>query len=112
MLIVKPWGSEELIEKNDHYVVKKLTMKAGHRCSLQFHKEKHETFYVVSGKLLFTFGDSIDNLTSLEFPPGSSYVIPPGLVHRMAGLEDSVYIECSTNQLEDVVRLQDDHGRN
>ena len=41
--IKKPWGSEELISNNKNYVLKRLFMKKGHRCSLQYHKKKHET---------------------------------------------------------------------
>ena len=39
--INKPWGYELLIEKNKNYMFKKLFMKKGHRCSLQFHKKKN-----------------------------------------------------------------------
>ena len=49
--INKPWGYEELIEFNKKYMFKKLFMKKGHRCSLQFHNKKKETVYVLSGKL-------------------------------------------------------------
>ena len=47
--IIKPWGYELLIEKNRKYMVKKLFMKKGHRCSLQFHKKKMETNVIFNG---------------------------------------------------------------
>ena len=50
-VIEKPWGCEEVVEINDKYMVKKLTMWAGHRCSLQYHNLKKETIYVLSGVL-------------------------------------------------------------
>ena len=49
--IKKPWGHEEVIEINKKYMFKKLFMKKGHRCSLQFHNKKKETVFVLSGKL-------------------------------------------------------------
>ena len=52
--INKPWGYELLLEKNKVYVLKKLFMKKGHRCSLQYHNKKIETVYVLSGKILLT----------------------------------------------------------
>ncbi len=110
-MIIKPWGSEELLETNSNYTFKKLTMLAGHKCSLQYHQEKHETFYVVSGKLKFTYGSDLSNLQSIELSPGVSFVIPPGLIHRMEGIEDSIYLEASTSQLDDVIRLEDSYGR-
>ena len=42
-LIKKPWGKEEVVEINEK-VVKKLTMKSGHRCSLQYHDQKKKLF--------------------------------------------------------------------
>ena len=49
--IDKPWGYEELLEHNEYYVVKRLFLKEGHKCSLQFHKTKHETVYILFGTL-------------------------------------------------------------
>lgn len=111
MITNKPWGYEHLIEKNDKYVMKKLFMRAGHRCSLQYHERKHETFYVLSGTMNFYVGDTEDKLDSFIFSEGCLYVIPPGLIHRMEALTDCMYIECSTPELDDVVRLQDSYGR-
>lgn len=37
--IIKPWGFEVLLEKNNICVLKKLFMKKNHRCSLQYHKK-------------------------------------------------------------------------
>ena len=48
-VIEKPWGKEEVVEINDRYMVKKLTMWKDHRCSLQYHEIKRETIYVLSG---------------------------------------------------------------
>ena len=37
--------------------------------------------------------------------------ISPGIVHRMEALEDSVYLEASTPEIDDVVRINDDYNR-
>ena len=42
-IIEKPWGKEEVIEINDKYMMKRLTMLKGHRCSLQFHNYKNSS---------------------------------------------------------------------
>jgi mannose-6-phosphate isomerase-like protein (cupin superfamily) len=110
-MINKPWGHEELIEYNEHYTMKKLFMKKNHSCSLQYHNQKHETVYVLSGQLLFEVGDTKETLTHLILTSGMSYVIPPKTVHRMSGIEDTYYLEASTSQLDDVVRLEDKYGR-
>ncbi len=110
--IKKPWGKEEVIEINPTYMVKKLTMFKNHRCSIQYHDYKKETIYVLSGKLKIYQGFSKENLESKIYLPGDFITIPPKLIHRMEGMEDSVYLEASTPEIDDVIRLEDDYSRN
>ena len=110
-LIPKPWGSEEVIEINGKYMFKKLIMNAGHRCSLQYHNIKKETIYVLSGKLKIIQGQDQDNLSEEIYYSGDSITIEPGLIHRMEAVEDSVYLEASSPEIDDVVRLKDDYLR-
>ena len=110
-IIEKPWGKEEVIEINDKYMMKKLTMLKGHRCSLQLHNHKKETIYVLSGQLRIISGPDQDNLTGKIYTEGESLTISPGVVHRMEGVEDSIYLEASTPEMDDVVRLVDDYER-
>jgi hypothetical protein len=42
---------------------------------------------------------------------GKSVTLNPGVKHRVEALEDTRIIEVSTSHLDDVVRLEDDHGR-
>jgi len=107
----KPWGWEKWIEVNKGYVVKELFMKAGHRCSLQYHKKKHESFYVIEGCLKFYVGDSKENLSEILLNKKDFYTIEPLVIHRMEALVDSLYLESSTNFLDDVIRLEDSYGR-
>ena len=110
-IIEKPWGKEEVIEINDKYMMKKLTMLKGHRCRLQLHNHKKETIYVLSGQLKIISGPDQDNLTGKIYTEGESITISPGVVHRMEGVEDSIYLEASTPEMDDVVRLVDDYER-
>jgi mannose-6-phosphate isomerase len=109
--IDKPWGYERHLEINDNYVVKELFMKEGNSCSLQYHEKKHETFYVLNGKLKFYVGVDKDNLEEMELNVGEHYTIEPLVVHRMEAIVDSLYLESSTNFLDDVIRLEDKYGR-
>jgi mannose-6-phosphate isomerase len=110
-VIEKPWGKEEVIEINDKYMMKKLTMWKGHRCSLQYHNIKCETIYVLSGALRIYTGPTQNELTSRVFHSGETITLTPGVVHRMEADEDSVYLEASTPEMDDVVRLVDDYQR-
>lgn len=109
--IDKPWGWEEWLDVNDKYAFKKLFMLSGHKCSLQYHVVKRESFYVISGKLKFRIGHDVNKLVEKIMLPGDTYIIDPGIVHQMEAMEDSVYIEASTPEVEDVVRLKDEYGR-
>jgi mannose-6-phosphate isomerase-like protein (cupin superfamily) len=110
-IIEKPWGREEVIEINDKYMMKKLTMFKDHRCSLQYHNHKKETIFVLSGQLKIISGTDKSNLTEKIYIAGESITISPGVVHRMEGKEECVYLEASTPEMDDVVRLVDDYNR-
>lgn len=109
--IEKPWGHEVIIEQNENYVLKELYMKKGNCCSLQYHEFKKETFYLVKGKLKFTSGSDINSLKEEIINPGESLTIDPLVIHRMEAIEDSLYLEASTNFLDDVIRIKDNYGR-
>ena len=109
--ILKPWGYEILLEKNKYYMVKLLYMKKKHRCSLQYHNKKVETIYILKGSLKISYG-SKTNLISKIFKEGQSITLKNKVIHRMEGITNSKYLECSTPQLKDVVRISDDYNRN
>lgn len=109
--VEKPWGKEELLEYNDNYVVKKLFMKAGECCSLQYHELKRETIYVLSGKVKLHIGKDINELEKKEMNTGDKITIAPYTIHRMEGITDCEYLECSSPELWDVIRLEDKYKR-
>lgn len=111
VVIEKPWGKEELLEKNDRYMFKRLTMKKGHACSLQYHEYKTESVYLLSGRLKIFLGETQEQLEEFELEPHQVITLKPYQVHRMEALSDAVYLEASTPELEDVVRLQDRYQR-
>lgn len=108
---VKPWGGEELLAHTAQYALKRIHVKAGSRPSLQYHEHKSESLYLLSGKLQIEIGDDKAALTTGEILPGEVVDVPRLKIHRVTALEDSVIIEVSTPELDDVVRLQDDYGR-
>jgi mannose-6-phosphate isomerase len=109
--VLKPWGKENLIEFNDNYVVKKIFMKENECCSMQYHELKKETIYVLSGKLKLYIGKDINKLDEKIMLPGDNITIEPYTIHQMEGIIDSEYLECSTNELWDVIRLKDKYNR-
>jgi len=109
--VEKPWGHELWWAETDHYAGKILVVNAGQALSLQYHREKDETSYLLSGKLRLTYGPNAESLSELEIEPGQTWRNEPGTVHSIEALEDSVVLEVSTPHLEDVVRLRDRYGR-
>ena len=110
--VEKPWGHEVIWALTNDYCGKILFVKAGESLSLQFHREKDESWLVHSGRAQLELGTPGDRTPNSEvFGPGSAFHIPPGTVHRVTALEDTTILEVSTPQLEDVVRLEDKYGR-
>ena len=108
----KPWGYELIWALTDAYCGKILFVRAGESLSLQFHREKDESWYVQSGRVELQVGAAGDAVLQTEvLAPGAALRLRPGTVHRVKALEDTSILEVSTPQLEDVVRLEDSYGR-
>lgn len=110
--IKKPWGYEIIWAHTEKYVGKILYIKSKNRLSLQFHKEKEETIYVISGLLFLIYGEDKSSLKEVCLKPGDSWHIKPGLIHRFCAKDEDVKLaEVSTTELDDVVRISDDYNR-
>ena len=109
--IEKPWGHELLWASTDRYVGKILHIHAGHLLSLQYHERKHESIFVLRGRIVFRYRDEQGALQDRVMAAGDAQQVPAGLVHQFEALEDSDVLEASTPHLDDVVRIQDRYGR-
>ncbi len=131
--VTKHWGYELWIADGVRtpYASKRILFKAGNRTSLQVHEHKFETNYVLSGTgklyiskhkldidLFLSQGMTPDqvreyesNLDIIELTEGTVFDVEPGYVHRVVADTDLEFMETSTTELDDVIRLQDDQGR-
>jgi mannose-6-phosphate isomerase-like protein (cupin superfamily) len=110
--VEKPWGHELIWALSDVYCGKVLFVKAGHSLSLQFHREKDESWLIESGRVKLELGAVGDSVLRQEVVgSGAAFRYRPGTVHRVTALEDTTILEVSTPQLDDVVRLEDAYGR-
>jgi mannose-6-phosphate isomerase len=109
--IDKPWGYEIVFALSEKYCGKLIFVRAGEQLSLQFHRVKDETIYVHSGRVELEIGDPGGTLDAEVVGPGHAFRLKPGVVHRWRALEDSIVLEASTPELDDVVRLEDRYGR-
>jgi mannose-6-phosphate isomerase-like protein (cupin superfamily) len=110
--VEKPWGYELIWALTDIYCGKVLFVKAGESLSLQFHREKDESWLIQSGRAKVELGE-VGNpvLNERVVAPGQAFRFEPGTVHRVTAVEDTTILEVSTPHLDDVVRLEDRYGR-
>jgi mannose-6-phosphate isomerase-like protein (cupin superfamily) len=93
----KLWGKEEWLANTEKYCGKILTLEPGFSCSYHYHKNKDETFYVLSG-LVYLNVEGKD----IILKKGESLRIIPGQKHKFSSLKGtSKIIEISTYHEED-----------
>ena len=112
--ILKPWGFELIWALTNKYVGKILHINEGHKLSLQYHRVKEETIYVLEGTLeLILEEGSRREKESLILQEGDTCHISPLTVHRFAASQgtDVRLMEVSTTELDDVVRIEGDCSR-
>ncbi|HXI46013.1 MAG TPA: cupin domain-containing protein [Candidatus Acidoferrales bacterium] len=107
----KPWGNEVIWAWTHRYVGKILTIETGKRLSLQYHEHKDEWIHVLDGRLRLSLEGDDGSIDTRELGPGESAHVQTGRTHRYEAIETCRVIEVSTPELDDVVRLSDDFGR-
>ncbi|MCB1392053.1 MULTISPECIES: mannose-1-phosphate guanylyltransferase/mannose-6-phosphate isomerase [unclassified Nitrobacter] len=108
----RPWGAYQSIDRGERHQVKRITVKAGDRLSLQKHHHRSEHWIVVRGTARVT----VDDLVKIVHENESIY-IPIGAVHRLEnpGKIPLELIEVQTGSYlgdDDIVRIEDDYRRN
>jgi quercetin dioxygenase-like cupin family protein len=130
--VSKGWGYESWVVNGPRYCGKLLFVKKGKKCSWHFHREKDETFHVLSGEVLLSFMSAphyesmrrrytpmdIDEVNpNLEqnvrthavhkvLRQGDTFHVSVGMVHQFEAAFDSTILEVSTEHKdEDSYRL-------
>ncbi len=108
----RPWGWYDSIDEGGRFKVKRIQVKPKASLSLQKHHHRAEHWIVVTGTAEITNGDKVLTLTENQ----STY-IPLGEVHRLAnpGAVPLEIIEVQSGGYlgeDDIVRLEDNYGRN
>ena len=108
----RPWGSFENLLDEDYCKVKRIIVKPGQRLSYQYHYKRRETWVVVKGVATITLDDK-----TFDYQEGYTIKIPIEMRHRVQNDEDIdlIFIETQTGSYfgeDDIVRIEDDYGRN
>ena len=109
--VFRPWGSYDRIESGARFVVNRLRISPGASQSLQLHHHRAEHWVVVSGTARITRGEDVFLLEENQ-----SAFIPVGVIHRIEnpGKIALHLIEVQSGSYlgdDDIVRLQDQYGR-
>jgi mannose-6-phosphate isomerase-like protein (cupin superfamily) len=107
--VPKGWGFEKWIVNCEEYCGKLLYFVKGKKCSWHYHKLKDETFYIQSGELFLTYGDSDDKskARTVKLKSGDKFHIYRGLRHQMTAITDVELFEFSTQHFdEDSIRIE------
>ena len=109
--VYRPWGKYDSIDAGERYQVKRITVKPNAKLSLQKHHHRAEHWVVVKGTARVTCGDKTFLVTENQ----STY-IPLGEVHCLEnpGKVDLELIEVQSGSYlgeDDIIRLQDNYGR-
>ena len=107
----KPWGHELVWAHTKAYVGKVIVIETGKRLSLQRHEVKDEWIYIVSGRLALTLENDRGEVEIRELGPGEGAHVAVPRLHRFEAIETCTLVEVSTPELNDVIRVEDDFGR-
>jgi len=107
----RPWGTFTVLDEGETFKVKRIEVLSGKRLSYQKHAQRAEHWVVVQGTAKVTLDDR-----EISVKTGEAIDIAVGLAHRVEnpGLELLVFIEVQRGSYlgeDDIVRLQDDFGR-
>lgn len=110
--IEKPWGYEIIYTPKDAPAAGKIIhVNAGKRLSLQYHDEKIETLCLIEGEAKITVGDNNGEKSEIPMELNKGYFMQPGQIHRVSAVTNIVFIESSTPETGNTVRLEDDNNR-
>ena len=108
----RPWGWYDSIDKGMGFKVKRIVVNPNASLSLQRHQHRAEHWIVVRGVARVTCGNHI-----FELNKNQSTYIPARELHRLQniGFEPLELIEVQSGDYldeDDIVRLEDQYGRN
>lgn len=107
----RPWGTFTVLDEGENFKVKRIEVLPGKRLSYQKHAQRAEHWAVVQGTAKVTLDDR-----EIEVKTGEAIDIAIGSAHRVENPGDEllIFIEVQRGNYlgeDDIVRLQDDFGR-
>ena len=108
----RPWGRFEVLKDETYYKSKVIRVEPGQKISYQSHSKRAEHWVIVKGEALVILDDK-----EIIVKQGEHIYIPRNSKHRIMNRTESLveFIEVQVGSYfgeDDIVRYQDDYGRN
>lgn len=109
---VRPWGEYYGWDKGRTWNLKTIYIKPKRRLSLQYHHHREEWWLLVTGDAIATLHDS-SGPRRVKLKKGEVLRVGKRQVHRLESTRGGVVVEVAYGDFneDDIVRLEDDHGR-
>ncbi len=109
----RPWGEMETFKTTPRWWLKSLTLRPGERISLQKHMRRGEVYVCVEGEVTVEMGDRVFVMRPFDNHPAAT-LFDPNVVHRLSSATGGTVIEIAIGDcdVKDIVRYEDDYGRN
>ncbi len=109
----RPWGFYKTVVINDFFQTKIINLNPKSSLSLQKHLKREEYWTIVHGTGILQIGNSTKIVSA-----GDTVFIPKNCLHRLTNTSDSIHMIITEVQLgdyfgeDDIIRVQDEYGRN
>lgn len=109
----RPWGRYDVLYNGEDCKIKRITVKPNKRLSLQSHNKRDEHWTIISGSGTVTINE-VHHIAK----PGRDFYIKRGELHRITNdseENDLIFSEIQTGEYfgeDDIIRYEDDYGRN
>lgn len=108
----RPWGKFEILKDQEYYKSKIIRVDAGQKISYQSHAKRSEHWIIVKGEAVVILNDK-----EVPLKTGQHIFIPQGAKHRIINNSNAAveFIEVQVGSYfgeDDIIRYQDDYGRN
>ena len=110
---VRPWGEFYGWDSGKKWYLKTIYVKPGKRLSLQYHHHRSERWVLVEGSATAVTRQD-GKLIETELKVGETFIVHKGMHHRLASKKGGILVEVAIGSAfneDDIVRLEDDHGR-
>lgn len=109
---VRPWGEYYGWDEGKGWNLKTIYVKPAQRLSLQYHHHREEWWLLVEGDATAIVHEGKEKLT-IPLRKGEVFRVGKKQIHRLSSRKGGVVVEVAYGKFreDDIVRLQDDHGR-